>query len=97
MKKLTESNKLLLQAVCLEMGIKGEVDDYGNVYNAIQESVSVPTEKTIFGIKFSSVTKSKTEKIVPVMTLQEIMATRLGIDYDPNVIIRSAAAKMLED
>lgn len=88
---------LFLKAICSEMGIKGEIDDQGNVYNPIITEEKTE-EKLILGfIKVSKVIKEKTERGATVMTLQEVMARRLGIEYDPNVIVKAALTSVLGD
>ena len=86
MKKLTETNKLLLKAVCLEKGLNGEIDDYGNLTESktSDEEVSV---KTVFGIPIKT-TKKAVKSTVIVYSIQEIFGMELGIDYDPNQIAR---------
>ena len=96
MKTLTATNQALLQALCLEMGIEGEVDASGNVYKKGEQTISEPKEKTIFGFTYTGSTRTKIEKKILVTTLQEIVSMRLGLEYDPNDIVRGMVAKMID-
>ena len=96
MKKLTETNMLLLKAACLEMGIRGDIDEQGNVHK-VEVTEEEAVEKTFLGIKIITRGKKTTRKSSQIMTLTEIMSKRIGADYDPNVIVRSIVGGLLED
>lgn len=84
--KLTEANQLFLKGALINLGIKGEVDEFGNVFNVETESEE-DKETRIFGITFKRKGKI-TKKKVPYMTLQDIMGLLLDIEYDPNTIVK---------
>lgn len=94
MKELTEENILLLKVICAKLGIKGDVDKYGNVFDA-ESTEETDVERRILGWKFTVKRKQVNRKRIPVMTLGEIIARCMGVSYDPNAIVKSAALKML--
>ena len=97
MQKLTESNIIFLKAVIADMNIKGEPDEYGNILNA--ETYKEEDDEPGFWDRLFN-REPKTKKVtkkIQIMTLQEIMSKKLGLDYDPNKLVRAIVAGMLDE
>ena len=85
MKKLTDDNILLLKTYCAMKGIKGEIDDFGNVLE-VTKVEGPKSKKTILGIEIS--TKGPDIEVKTIKTsLQELMGQCVGVEYDPNAIV----------
>jgi len=79
------------------MGIQGEPDDQGNIREVV-EVEEKEDEKVLWGfIHIATKSKKKVSQGQIIWTLQDVMSKRIGMDYDPNVIVQAAAASLLED
>ena len=95
MKKLTDSNKLFLKGVCSELGIKGEIDDYGNIVEETTTNEEVAVKK-VFGVPISIVKKPVKKQVIAI-TLSEIMAMKMNMEYDPNALVSELVYGVLDN
>lgn len=86
MKELTEKSKQTLKLILAEKGFKNvEVDAFGNVIEV--------SPKT--GLRAIIDKDKQSGKIVT--TLTELSSKAMGLDYDPNEIVKNLAAKWVKD
>ena len=77
---------LLLKTYCTMKGIKGEIDEHGNVLT-VTKTKGENSTRTILGINVK--TKGPDIEVKTITTsLQEMMGQCMGIEYDPNDIVR---------
>lgn len=86
MKELTARSKQTLKLILAEKGYTGvEVDNYGNVIE-VKRPPSLIAK--LFGVK-------ETGKVVTTIT--ELGSKAMGLEYDPNEVVKNLAAKWVKD
>jgi hypothetical protein len=90
MKKLSQENKLLLKSICTSLNLQGVIDDAGNLCESKPGKNEVISYKVLGFIPMQKVVvKDENEPGKILKPLAEIGSMVLGIDYDPNEVVKS--------
>ncbi len=88
MKELTEKNKKALKLMLADKGYNDvEIDSFGNIVQVRERNF---LEKT-----FAKNADTQSGKIIT--TLTELASTAMGLDYDPNEIVKTLLEKWIKD
>lgn len=89
MEKLTETNIVVLEAICKELKIDAKrIDEFGNIFLKEEPEVEI-LETKIFGIPITRKAAKRGSIAKNVITLQELMSKVLGVSYDPNKLVET--------